>query len=218
MNDRTPASQIVAGCLTTADKIRALVKAGYFRTEVAKLLGIRYQHVRVVLRRSGIEAGLKKVVALELDPVEIDVVDKPVHATSAQTLLLAGFKHLGSWTLAEGDGIELTVKAPAESGVYAFVADDTIKYIGVTQRTFHQRMYNYKRGYARQRTSARIKKLIRATLDLGAPVHILIACPKQSCDWQGLPVDVAAGLEFGLIKMIQPEWNMLGVKPLPAAK
>jgi len=28
--------------------------------------------------------------------------------------------------------------------------------------------------------------------------------------WNGLPVNTAAGLEAGLIRLIRPEWNMLG--------
>jgi hypothetical protein len=34
------------GLTTTADKIRALAHADYGRTEISKILGIRYQHVR----------------------------------------------------------------------------------------------------------------------------------------------------------------------------
>jgi hypothetical protein len=37
---------------TKADKIRALSKGGYSRVDIAKFLGIRYQHVRNVLTRS----------------------------------------------------------------------------------------------------------------------------------------------------------------------
>jgi hypothetical protein len=40
--------EAVAGLLTKSDKIRALTKAGYSRTEIADFLGIRYQHVRNV--------------------------------------------------------------------------------------------------------------------------------------------------------------------------
>ncbi len=30
--------------------------------------------------------------------------------------------------------------------------------------------------------------------------------------WNGLPVNTSAGLEAGLIRLIRPEWNMLGAK------
>ena len=50
---RQPADEVVAGLTTKADKIRALFRAGYSRSEIAGFLGIRYQHVRNVLVQSG---------------------------------------------------------------------------------------------------------------------------------------------------------------------
>lgn len=50
---RQPADEVVAGLTTKADKIRALFRAGYSRSEIAGFLGVRYQHVRNVLVQSG---------------------------------------------------------------------------------------------------------------------------------------------------------------------
>ncbi len=50
---REPADEVVAGLTTKADKIRALFRAGYSRSEIAGFLDIRYQHVRNVLVQSG---------------------------------------------------------------------------------------------------------------------------------------------------------------------
>ena len=50
---RQPADEVVAGLTTKADKIRALFRAGYSRSEIAGHLDIRYQHVRNVLVQSG---------------------------------------------------------------------------------------------------------------------------------------------------------------------
>ena len=44
---------IVEGMTKKADKIRALYLQGYSRSEIYKFLGVRYQHVRNVLVRSG---------------------------------------------------------------------------------------------------------------------------------------------------------------------
>ena len=41
--------KVVVGLATKSDKIRALNKAGYSRSQIAGFLGIRYQHVRNVL-------------------------------------------------------------------------------------------------------------------------------------------------------------------------
>ena len=48
-----PSKQIVAGLTTKSDKIRALYREGYSRSEIRRILGIRYQHVRNVLVRDG---------------------------------------------------------------------------------------------------------------------------------------------------------------------
>ena len=48
-----PANRIVAGLTTKSDKIRALYREGYSRSEIRRILGIRYQHVRNVLVRDG---------------------------------------------------------------------------------------------------------------------------------------------------------------------
>ena len=45
--------RIVEGMTKKADKIRALYLQGYSRAEIYKFLGVRYQHVRNVLVRSG---------------------------------------------------------------------------------------------------------------------------------------------------------------------
>jgi len=46
---RPPVSSVVEGLTTKADKIRALDRAGYTRSEIAEWIGVRYQHVRNVL-------------------------------------------------------------------------------------------------------------------------------------------------------------------------
>lgn len=58
--ERLPVHQVTAGLSTKADQIRGLARAGYLRTEIAVQLGIRYQHVRQVLERSGIDLGRKQ--------------------------------------------------------------------------------------------------------------------------------------------------------------
>lgn len=50
--ERRPMHQVVAGLRTKSDKIRALAREGYSRSEIAKYLEIRYQHVRNVLVQS----------------------------------------------------------------------------------------------------------------------------------------------------------------------
>jgi predicted transcriptional regulator len=48
---------VVVGLTTKSDKIRALARAGYKRSEIADYLGVRYQHVRNVLVDEERKAG-----------------------------------------------------------------------------------------------------------------------------------------------------------------
>ena len=50
-------TEVADGLATKAAKIRALDAAGYARADIARFLGIRYQHVRNVLVRGAPKAG-----------------------------------------------------------------------------------------------------------------------------------------------------------------
>lgn len=79
--DRQPAEQVVAGLTTKSDKIRALFRAGYSRSEIARSLGIRYQHVRNVLVQSGyMETQLSRPMRDE-DSTAADSAPEQVRAT-----------------------------------------------------------------------------------------------------------------------------------------
>ena len=131
-------------------------------------------------------------------------------ATSWELLLRAGFQFLGEWTADPDDkAIRLDAQPPAEPGVYAFVVDDAVAYVGLTNNGLRTRLDGYRVGYKGQRTNARVKELIAAALRSGQRVKVLIATPSPLA-WNGLPVNTAAGLEVGLIEMIRPPWNILG--------
>ena len=51
--ERRPMDEVAEGLTTKADKIRALFRAGYSRSEIAGFLSVRYQYVRNVLVGSG---------------------------------------------------------------------------------------------------------------------------------------------------------------------
>jgi hypothetical protein len=210
-SERPPVATAINGLSSTSDKIRALARAGYLRTEIAKLLDIRYQHVRKVLMDAGITAGLTRTVEFERPPVSIPLPAEPPEPTAGEALLAAGFRHIGEWRATSDGEFELTAPAPPVPGVYAFIVDDWVRYVGLTQTGLRTRMGHYRRGHHRQRTSARVKVLISAALAKGKQVKVLVATP-EPLSWNGLPVNTAAGLESGLIRLIRPEWNMLGAR------
>lgn len=116
---------------------------------------------------------------------------------------------MGEWRLIAGK-LDLQGRPPSAAGVYAFVLDETVMYVGVTQNGLQTRLDQYRRGHAGQRTNARINQLIRDALAAGQRVTVMTVVPPE-LDWNGLPVDGSAGLEAGLIRMVQPAWNVQGV-------
>lgn len=218
---RPSPESVVAGLITKADRIRALAQAGYLRTEIASLLEIRYQHVRHVLERSGISLGKTRdadTVAISFPSPKAEVCTRRISKSALTAielfppskLLDAGFIRIGEWTSVNAEVFMLDTSAPREPGVYAFVVDGVIRYVGLTQKGIRGRMAHYVRGHSRQRTSARIKGLILEALAVGSRVEVLVATPDPT-EWNGLPVLTAPGLEAGLIRLIQPEWNMQGI-------
>ena len=57
MLDEARMKDLTKGLATKSDKIRALSEHGYSRGDIAKFLGIRYQHVRNVLVQSASKAA-----------------------------------------------------------------------------------------------------------------------------------------------------------------
>jgi hypothetical protein len=209
MNQRNAPDEIIEDLRTTTDKIRALARADYDRTEISTILGIRYQHVRNVLLGSGITTGLRREAEAEREPVEVDAVPAPREDTAWTVLTDAGFQFIGEWTQDPASLIRLDAKAPTAPGVYAFIVDDIVVYVGLTLNGLKTRFDQYRRGHKGQKTSSRIKARISETLRAGKKVKVLVATPDAS-EWQELPVNTAAGLEAGLIEMIRPSWNIRG--------
>src|SRR5690242_1162090 len=63
--ERPRPEDLTQGLPTTSAKIRALGEAGYKRAEIARFLGIGYQHVRNVLLDAGIAGGASRAARRE---------------------------------------------------------------------------------------------------------------------------------------------------------
>jgi hypothetical protein len=161
--------------------------------------------------RSGMTGGLRREVEAEREPVEVDAAPAPREDTSWTVLTEAGFQFIGEWTQDPESLLRLDAKAPSSPGVYAFIVDDIVVYVGLTLSGLKTRFDQYRRGHKGQRTSSRIKGRIAETLSAGKKVKVLVATPEAS-EWQDLPVNTAAGLEVGLIEMIRPLWNIRGAQ------
>ena len=107
--ERITEDRIVAGLTTKSDKIRALFRAGYSRSEISKYLGIRYQHARNVLVAAGFMESqltspmLKEPVEAEDHPAAPPAQVRSVVGPGGRVVIPAAYRDaLG---IAEGDAV-----------------------------------------------------------------------------------------------------------------
>jgi hypothetical protein len=190
--------------MTKSEQIRRLAAEGLSRSDIAKRLGIRYQHVYNVLKGS----AKSKVLSAAANTAQ-----RPENMTPAvlsSVLVQKGFVELGNWELHELDGIRLSSPPPAKPGVYIFSLNGSVVYVGVSERSLKQRLYFYSKPGPRQLTSIRIKKLILEHLRKGDAISVCVAHP-ESMDWRGVNLPMDTALEAGLIRAYRPIWNKMGL-------
>lgn len=194
--------------MSTSQRIRELYAAGRSVSEIARELGIRYQFADGVLRRDGLIGTSATAGSAALPGNAPTTAEKPLLRSVA--LRAGGFDHVSNWVLGTSGDIVLTNPMPKATGVYAFTADDIARYVGVTLRTFDERMRNYRLGHASQPTNVRMRQLILQQLTISKSVNIFVATPKTT-EWNGWPVNTIAGLEPALISTYRLDWNRKGV-------
>jgi hypothetical protein len=207
MDNRPEPEEVTARLTTTAAKIRALAEAGYYQTEIGKLLNVRYQHVHKELIDAGLNTRFSPLVLVEREPVLVDATPPAQEEASWEMLLRAGFEFIGELIAEPEAEIRSDFLTPIEPGVYSFVVNDLVMYVGFTNN-LRTRLNQYgigQLGHRRHRTDVLLKNLIAEALSNGERVKILFAMPKP-LEWHGLPVSTAAGLEAALIQKIRPAW------------
>jgi hypothetical protein len=123
-------------------------------------------------------------------------------------LLDIGFQPSGHW-LFEGEELicALTRHAAQRNVLYAFVCDGQVTYIGKTTQSLRQRMYGYRRPGAGQVTNLRNHASLRNQLSQGVAVEILTLPDNGLLRYGQFHLNLAAGLEDDLIRVIDPTWN-----------
>lgn len=92
-------------------------------------------------------------------------------------------------------------------GVYAYAVDGVVMYVGSAQRGLHGRLRHYEIS-RRMRTSARVRTEILKCLVHGDSVEVYLLPEPPAISWNGIPVNLIAGLEEGLIQALKPAWNI----------
>jgi len=203
--------------MSKSDDIRALARDGLAVSEIARRVGVRYQHAYNVLKAAGMLSEVRSNVA----PRTGSTAGRASTARAAtaplarpplttELLLNAKFEHSGRWMLKDGV-LVLDRPLPKNRGVYAFVKDGAALYVGLATMGLAKRLYFYGKPGVTQRTSRRVNELLRAELVSAPHIDILTATPPD-LKWNGLPVSGDAGLELGLIQTFALPWNIRGVR------
>jgi hypothetical protein len=123
-------------------------------------------------------------------------------------LLEAGFISAGQWQLKDGIlNYELNQTFISRNNLYAFVCDGEVKYVGKTTRTLKERMYGYKNPGKTQSTNINNHNRIKKSLLNGQAVQILLMQDSGLISWGPFHLNIAAGLEDSIIRVVEPEWN-----------
>ncbi|MCC3245435.1 GIY-YIG nuclease family protein [Methylocystis sp. WRRC1] len=126
-------------------------------------------------------------------------------------LLAAGFTCQG--VCQQGASIDrmlITGQSERKAGVYAYVVGDEVRYVGAAQRGLHARLKHYE-NTQRLRTAARIRAEVLKEIAAGQIVEVFTLVPPAEFLWHGLPVNLVAGIEGGLIRALRPLWNVRGL-------
>ena len=191
--------------MSTSNDIRALARDGLTTADIARRLGIRYQHAYNVLKMDGAHKSTVKSASGDTQRFEVArIAPKPPFTTNL--LASRGFSMTSRWLLSEAGELVLERKLPNVVGVYVFANDDTAQYVGVATMGLARRLYFYSNPGIRQRTSQRLNALMKNDLITMPAIDIYTAIPPD-LDWNGLPIHGSAGLELGLIKKYALPWN-----------
>ncbi|RFC65803.1 GIY-YIG nuclease family protein [Mesorhizobium denitrificans] len=135
---------------------------------------------------------------------------------TAEVLLNIGFVDVGRWQPSgdfivyhlDGDDAEANeVLLDAPNALYAFVRRDEVLYIGKTARSIRKRYVGYCRPGKRQATNLRCHRNIKAAIAEETEIRIFVFTPISHLRYADFEINLAAGLEDGLIRQFDPPWN-----------
>lgn len=185
-----------------SEEIRLLAREGLRVAEIARRLGIRYQHAYNVLKADGLLPTTRAIL-----PGEAKSTRPTKPSLQVEELLASGFEFSGRWVLSDAGDLTIDRRLSSSVGVYAFAKEGIVQYVGVATMGLAKRLYFYAKPGITQRTSQRINGIIKKEL-LTVPFIDVYSAGPSDLEWNGLPVHGSAGLELGLIKKYALPWNM----------
>ncbi len=168
-----------------SDQIVQLARGGLPPAAIARQLSISQRKVTEALKRA----------------------QKP--SLTVDKLIAAGFRRAGAWSYTDSM-LAVAGEAPRDPGVYAFVSEGRALYVGIAARGLSKRFGVYvKPGTAE--TAGRIRHELIDRLFAGKAVEIY-TITSPSLTWNGLPVNLSAGLEAGLLQAFDIPLNVRGAR------
>jgi hypothetical protein len=185
--------------------IRLLARQGLSVTEIAQILGVRYQHPYNVLKRASapLTKGTSGSNEFETSARALVAAKPPL---TVEELVASGFELSCRWVLLDTSELKLDRSPPKASGVYAFAKKGAVLYVGVGTQGLAKRLSAYAKPGPSQSTNRRLNEKLRSELKSLPFIEIYTATPAD-VDWNGLPVSVSSGLEHGLITKYALPWN-----------
>lgn len=160
-------------------------------------------------------------------PLSSELLPGPVHlifgsyvasaqaSTHMNRLIEIGFQQAGHWRLSgEKLAPDLARLATQKNILYAFISDGEVKYIGKTALTLAARMAGYRNPAESQTTNIRNNARIKRILAEGGSVEIYALPDNGLLHYGAFHLNLAAGLEDDLIRVIDPEWNGGRTEPI----
>jgi hypothetical protein len=119
-----------------------------------------------------------------------------------------GFTRIGQWKMVDSGMVcELQELANASNVLYAFAVDGQLAYVGKTVQSLRARLTGYRNPAATQSTNITNNKNIRECLKQGKQVEVYMLPDSGLLHYGGFHLNLAAGLEDGLIRDLDPLWN-----------
>jgi hypothetical protein len=119
-----------------------------------------------------------------------------------------GFRVAGRWYLEDGQlRLDLSHMIEQQNVLYAFVTGDSVRYVGKTTQPLQRRMLGYLRPGETQSTNIRNHHAITNSLNRGGSIEILALADTGLLHYGAFHLNLAAGLEDSIIKVLNPEWN-----------
>ena len=123
-------------------------------------------------------------------------------------LLEIGFEKVGHWQASGGKlSLHLSRMESKRNILYAFVCDGEVKYIGKTKQRLASRMSGYRSPGATQSTNISNNARILEVLREGGAVDIFALPDDDLLHYGAFHLNLAAGLEDDLIRVLDPDWN-----------